>query len=61
MIEEFLQGMHPVLQALIAGSFTWAATSLGSAMVFVKRELSRKLLNTRLGFVIMMILDVGLS
>ncbi len=39
-----------VLQALIATMFTWFVTALGAAVIFVKREISRKLLDASLGF-----------
>ncbi len=41
---------HPVLQALLAGSFTWAMTALGAATVFVGGEVRRKAQDTMLGF-----------
>ncbi len=49
MIESFRQ-FHPVLQALIATGFTWVMTALGAAGVFVSREMSRKTLDSMLGF-----------
>jgi ZIP family zinc transporter len=42
--------LHPVLQALIATLGTWGLTAVGAALVFVVRDLSRKLLDTALGF-----------
>jgi ZIP family zinc transporter len=42
--------MHPVLQALSGTMFTWFLTALGAAVVFLKRDMSRKLLDTMLGF-----------
>jgi ZIP family zinc transporter len=47
---DFFQLLHPVLQALVATLFTWAMTALGSAAVFVCREVNRKLLDGMLGF-----------
>lgn len=44
------QGIHPVVQALIATLFTWGLTALGAAGVFIAREINRKLLDTMLGF-----------
>jgi zinc transporter, ZIP family len=41
---------HPVVQALLAGFFTWGVTALGAAAVFLGREVSRKTLDTALGF-----------
>jgi ZIP family zinc transporter len=42
--------LHPVLQALLATLFTWGVTALGAATVFLTRSLSRRLLDTMLGF-----------
>ncbi|NRG67944.1 ZIP family metal transporter [Streptococcus suis] len=39
-----------VLQALIGGLFTWFCTILGSAVVFFFKTVSRRLLDTMLGF-----------
>ena len=47
---DFLQGIHPVLQALLATFFTWFVTLLGAAVALIGRELSRKLLDAMLGF-----------
>lgn len=47
---EFFQGLSPVLQALIATTFTWAMTALGAAAVFVFKEPSRRMLDGMLGF-----------
>jgi zinc transporter, ZIP family len=45
-----MQALHPVLQALIATSFTWGVTALGAAAVFTHKDLSRRLLDAMLGF-----------
>jgi len=47
---DFIQQLHPVVQALLAGLFTWALTALGAAMVFITKEIDRKILDTMLGF-----------
>lgn len=47
---EIFQGLHPVLQALIATCFTWAMTAFGASLVFFSRDISRKLLDGMLGF-----------
>lgn len=47
---EFFQGFHPILQALVATGFTWALTALGAAVVFLRREPSRRALDGMLGF-----------
>jgi ZIP family zinc transporter len=46
----FLQGLNPVIQALLAGLFTWGLTAFGAAAVFMTRQLSRRLLDVMLGF-----------
>jgi ZIP family zinc transporter len=45
-----LSGLSPVLLALLATSFTWGMTALGSAAVFTVREFSERTLDTMLGF-----------
>lgn len=40
----------PALQALAAATFTWSLTALGAGVVFFFREVSRKALDTALGF-----------
>ena len=47
---DFFIGLHPVLQALIATCFTWGVTALGSAGVFLARDISKKTLDAMLGF-----------
>jgi len=47
---EFLSRFHPVVQALLATGFTWAMTAVGAAVVFVVREVNRRLLDAMLGF-----------
>lgn len=49
MIGWFL-GLDPVLQALLAGCFTWGVTALGAATVYLRRELPEALLDAMLGF-----------
>lgn len=49
MRESFLL-LHPVLQALLAGLFTWGVTALGAGCVFLTRRVHRKLLDSMLGF-----------
>lgn len=45
-----IAGLSPIVQALLAGLFTWGVTALGAAVVFTTREVSRKLLDFMLGF-----------
>ena len=47
---DFLQTIHPVIQALLATCFTWAVTALGAAAVFMAKDISRKILDGMLGF-----------
>jgi ZIP family zinc transporter len=47
---EYAKGLHPILQALIAGIFTWGLTALGASAVFFARKPSQKLLDSMLGF-----------
>lgn len=46
----FAEGLHPVVQALIATGFTWGVTAIGASTVFATREISKKLLDWMLGF-----------
>ena len=41
---------NPIVQALLATTFTWAVTALGAAGVFVFKTVNRKLLDAMLGF-----------
>jgi hypothetical protein len=47
---DFLAGLHPMLQALLATGFTWGMTALGAALVFVSKSVNKKLLHSMLGF-----------
>ena len=47
---EFFKNLHPVLQALIAGCFTWSLTAVGAAVVFLSKGLNRKFMDASLGF-----------
>ncbi len=47
---EFLQNLSPIIQAFLATCFTWAMTALGASVVFVVKEVNRKLLDGVLGF-----------
>ena len=49
MLETFA-GWSPVMQALAATTFTWGLTALGAGAVFFFRDVSRKALDTALGF-----------
>ncbi len=45
-----LTTLSPVLQALLAGLFTWGMTALGAAITFFIKDVNRKLLDLVLGF-----------
>ena len=47
---EALQQLHPVVQALLAGLFTWGITALGAALVFFTRQVRQRLLDAMEGF-----------
>ncbi|MCH7505620.1 ZIP family metal transporter, partial [PVC group bacterium] len=47
---DFFKNLHPVAQALIATLFTWGVTALGAAIVVFTKNISRKFLDTMLGF-----------
>ncbi len=47
---EAFGALHPVLQALLAGLFTWGMTALGAAAVFLAKEPPRVFLDAALGF-----------
>lgn len=47
---EFMENLNSVLQALIATGFTYAMTAFGAAMVFLAKDISRRILDGMLGF-----------
>jgi len=42
--------LNPIVQALVATLFTWFVTALGAALVFIFKDVSRKVLDSMLGF-----------
>ena len=42
--------LHPIVQAFIAGLFTWGMTALGASLVFFTKQVSFKLLDSMMGF-----------
>lgn len=46
---DFLAGLHPVMQAFLAGMFTFGMTALGALPVFFTREVNRNFLDGCLG------------
>lgn len=49
-LKEYFLSFHPVMQALFATTFTWLMTAAGAALVFPFKNMSRKTLDTMLGF-----------
>jgi len=58
MPQSFLN-MNPILQALLATLFTRGLAALGAAVVFIARNIGQKILDSMLGFSVMMILDLA--
>lgn len=46
----YFSELHPAVQALIAGLFTWGSTIFGSAFVFFFKKVNQKLLDSMMGF-----------
>lgn len=46
----WFENLNPVIQALIATTFTWAVTALGALVVCFFKNMNKKVLNTILGF-----------
>ncbi len=47
---EWFKDVHPVVQALLATTFTWGMTALGAAAVFLRQQIEKKVLDLMLGF-----------
>ncbi len=47
---DYLRTLHPVLQALLGGLFTWGVTALGASFVFFNKTVNKKILSGMLGF-----------
>ena len=47
---EWFENVNPVIQAIIATTFTWGVTALGALVVFFFKQINKKVLNTILGF-----------
>lgn len=47
---DWFQNLNPVLQALLATTFTWGITALGALVVCFFKEMNTKILDTILGF-----------
>ena len=46
----FINLENPILQAFVAGLFTWILTALGASLVFFFKSANRKVLDAALGF-----------
>ena len=46
----WFENLNPVIQALLACTFTWGVTALGALVVCFFKEMNKKVLNTILGF-----------
>ncbi len=55
----FLEGFHPVAQAMIATLFTWAMTSVGASVVFFTKTPSKRVMGSMLGFAAGVMLSVS--
>ena len=47
---DFLKGMSPITQALLATMFTWFVTALGASLVFFFKTINKKVFDAMLGF-----------
>lgn len=47
---EWFTSLSPIVQALLAGLFTWGVTALGAGLVFLTTNVSRRTLDAMLGF-----------
>ncbi|MGY6561793.1 MAG: ZIP family metal transporter [Luteibaculaceae bacterium] len=47
---EWFLGLNPIIQALLATTFTWLMTATGASTVFLFKQLSRRFLDIMLGF-----------
>jgi len=50
VVMNWFQSQSVVMQAFLAGLFTWGCTIVGSAIVFFFKQISRKLLDIMMGF-----------
>ncbi len=50
VFSEWFFNLHPVWQAFYAGTLCWFTTAIGAAVVFLKKNISRKFLDAALGF-----------
>jgi ZIP family zinc transporter len=60
-MQDWFPGLHPIQQALAGTLFTWFVTALDAATVFFPRSIDKRILDSMLGFAVMMLLDVALG
>ena len=49
-MSEWFSALHPTLQALLAGTFTWMVTALGASVVWFTSEVKQRTLDAMEGF-----------
>jgi ZIP family zinc transporter len=49
-ILDYLIGLNPIVQALLATLFTWAVTALGASFVFFAKNVNQRVLDFMMGF-----------
>ena len=47
---EFFRQLHPTVQALLGGVFTWAITAAGAGLVLFTRQIGQRTLDLMEGF-----------
>lgn len=47
---DWFESLNPIIQTLIATTFTWGVTTLGALVVCFFKNMNKKVLNTILGF-----------
>jgi ZIP family zinc transporter len=50
MIISWFKNLDPIMQAFLATCFTWFVTALGSSLVFLFKDVNKKVLDVMLGF-----------
>jgi len=50
VVSQWFIALHPVVQALLAGLFTWGVTAAGAGLVFFFRQVNQRVLDAMMGF-----------
>ena len=50
MAYEWFAGLSPIAQAFLATCFTWFVTALGAAVIFIFKDVNKRVLDAMLGF-----------